>query len=231
LDEILVGPVPTGINKFILEADAPDYLKLPPDDVLGVTVVLVTCSYKEREFVRIGYYVNNEYNDGTTGSTITSSDNNIDENDSNEIPQPPPITPTSPNFKIEHVQRLVLADQPRVTRFPIPWTTSKDAMVDTPDIISNNDNENITFNEVDQLEVEQEILDKGYDVSEDLIDEDIVDDDDDDDEEEDDDENIDNTLEEDISDENDNPNATSNKIQKDVSASLAPVVLNDTELE
>ena len=31
--------------------------------MLGVTVVLLTCSYRDNEFVRIGYYVNNEYND------------------------------------------------------------------------------------------------------------------------------------------------------------------------
>ena len=37
--------------------------KIPPEDVLGVTVVLLTCSYRDHEFVRIGYYVNNEYTD------------------------------------------------------------------------------------------------------------------------------------------------------------------------
>ena len=31
--------------------------------MVGVTVVLLTCSYKSQEFVRIGYYVNNEYTD------------------------------------------------------------------------------------------------------------------------------------------------------------------------
>ena len=37
--------------------------KIPVDDVLGVTVVLLTCSYKGKEFIRVGYYVNNEYDD------------------------------------------------------------------------------------------------------------------------------------------------------------------------
>ena len=60
LDEILVGPVPVGINKFVLQADPPSPEAIK-EDLLGVTVVLVTCSYKEREFVRVGYYVNNEY--------------------------------------------------------------------------------------------------------------------------------------------------------------------------
>ena len=26
-----------------------------------MTVVLLTCSYRDKEFVRVGYYVNNEY--------------------------------------------------------------------------------------------------------------------------------------------------------------------------
>jgi histone chaperone ASF1 len=60
LDEILVGPVPVGVSKFVLQADAPDISQIPEGDILGVTVVLVTCSYREKEFVRVGFYVNNE---------------------------------------------------------------------------------------------------------------------------------------------------------------------------
>ena len=30
---------------------------------MGVTVVLLTCSYRNKEFIRVGYYVNNEYAD------------------------------------------------------------------------------------------------------------------------------------------------------------------------
>lgn len=101
LDEILVGPVPVGMNKFVLQADAPSVDKLPDDDdLLGVTVVLVTCSYKEREFVRVGYYVNNEY----TG-----------EYDEEVGP------PKGKNLDLGLVQRQILADKPRVTKFPIPW--------------------------------------------------------------------------------------------------------------
>ena len=28
---------------------------------MGITVLLVTCSYREQEFARVGYYVKNEY--------------------------------------------------------------------------------------------------------------------------------------------------------------------------
>ena len=44
-----------------MQAKSPDPNKIPDEDIVGVTVVLLTCSYKEREFVRVGYYVNNEY--------------------------------------------------------------------------------------------------------------------------------------------------------------------------
>mmetsp|Transcript_34341 Transcript_34341/g.42326 ORF Transcript_34341/g.42326 Transcript_34341/m.42326 type:complete len:269 (+) Transcript_34341:177-983(+) len=63
LDSILVGPVPMGVNRFVFEAPAPDHTKIPNQDLLGVTVVLLSCLYRSKEFIRIGYYVNNEYDD------------------------------------------------------------------------------------------------------------------------------------------------------------------------
>ena len=63
LDSVLVGPVPGGRHKFVFQANAPNTAKIPPEDAVGVTVVLLTCSYKSSEFVRVGYYVNNEYDD------------------------------------------------------------------------------------------------------------------------------------------------------------------------
>jgi len=126
LDEILVGPVPVGLNKFVLQADAPAVDKIPTEEVLGVTVVLVTCSYKEREFVRVGYYVNNELmtEEGTTAPPP-------------ELPAPPAAgeeatdiaeTPAPRPFHMsmmDKVQRQILADKPRVTKFPIPWDSQE----------------------------------------------------------------------------------------------------------
>lgn len=103
LDEILVGPVPVGMNKFVLQADPPDASKLP--EVLGVTVILVKCSYKEQEFVQVGYYVNNEY----TGEY-------------NEEEGPPK------DVDLKLVQRQILADKPRVTKFPITWGTEPEML-------------------------------------------------------------------------------------------------------
>lgn len=97
LDTLLVGPIPVGVNKFIFEADAPDTKRIPDAEVMGVTVVLLTCSYDGREFVRVGYYVNNEY-------------------ETEELSADPPAKPI-----IEKIRRNILADKPRVTRFAIKW--------------------------------------------------------------------------------------------------------------
>lgn len=97
LDSLLVGPIPIGVNKFIFEADPPNLSRLPSSEILGVTVILLTCSYDNREFVRVGYYVNNEY-------------------DNEEMNNEPPSKPV-----IERIRRNVLAEKPRVTRFAIKW--------------------------------------------------------------------------------------------------------------
>ncbi|KAK1638830.1 ASF1 like histone chaperone [Colletotrichum phormii] len=108
LDSLLVGPVPVGVNKFIFEADAPNTSRIPDADILGVTVILLTCAYDGREFVRVGYYVNNEY-------------------DSEELNAEPPSKPI-----IERVKRNVLAEKPRVTRFAIKWDNDAAAPAEFP---------------------------------------------------------------------------------------------------
>ena len=41
-----VGPVPEGRHKFVFTADPPNPQKIPISDVVGVTVILLTCSYR-----------------------------------------------------------------------------------------------------------------------------------------------------------------------------------------
>ncbi|KAJ2899934.1 uncharacterized protein MKZ38_002733 [Zalerion maritima] len=108
LDSLLVGPIPRGVNKFVFEADPPDTKRIPDAEILGVTVVLLTCAYDGREFVRVGYYVNNEY-------------------DTEELAQDPPAKPV-----IEHIRRNVLAEKPRVTRFAIKWDSEETAPPEFP---------------------------------------------------------------------------------------------------
>ncbi|KAL2261288.1 hypothetical protein VTK26DRAFT_4479 [Humicola hyalothermophila] len=108
LDSLLVGPIPVGINKFVFEADPPDTKRIPIDELLGVTVILLTCAYDGREFVRVGYYVNNEY-------------------ESEELANDPPAKPV-----IEKIRRNVLAEKPRVTRFAIKWDSEASAPPEYP---------------------------------------------------------------------------------------------------
>lgn len=57
---ILVPPLCAFLSR---KADAPNTGLIPESDAVGVTVALITCTYHGQEFIRIGYYVNNEYTD------------------------------------------------------------------------------------------------------------------------------------------------------------------------
>ncbi|KAJ3230229.1 ASF1 anti-silencing function 1 [Chytriomyces hyalinus] len=105
LEEIMVGPVPVGVNKFVFQADPPKVHLLPQTDILGVTVVILQVSYREKEFIRVGYYVNTDYKDEALRE------------------QPPP------NVDFSKVERSILEDKPRVTRFNIPWDTNENQQI------------------------------------------------------------------------------------------------------
>jgi hypothetical protein len=49
------------VSKFILQTPHPDPAKIPDDDIVGATVIMIQCFYKNREFIRIGYYLSHEY--------------------------------------------------------------------------------------------------------------------------------------------------------------------------
>merc|ERR1712156_1104592 len=97
LDTVYVGPVPEGRHKFVFTADPPNPAKIPVSDVVGVTVILITCAYQGQEFIRVGYYVSNEYNDP-------------------EMQETPPEQPL-----FDKLTRNILASNPRVTKFKINW--------------------------------------------------------------------------------------------------------------
>lgn len=104
LDDCLVGPVPMGINAFSFEGTPPDPSKIPPEDVLGVAALILTGSYNDQEFVRVGYYQNTEY----------------DNEEMRLREEEKPIRPIV-------WERLVrdISTKPRVTRFQIKWCISK----------------------------------------------------------------------------------------------------------
>jgi histone chaperone ASF1 len=122
----------------------------------GVTVLLLQCSYRQKEFIRVGYYVNNEMPGDTIVQPLTLDNPAAAAASSNQQQHQPTATeammlalqqqdpqqtledrelnqglPADPNLLI----RSVLADKPRVTRFNIPWTAAQEAEIDM-----NNDN-------------------------------------------------------------------------------------------
>lgn len=99
LESVLVGPVNIGNYRFVFQADPPELSKIPEEDTIGVTVLLLTCSYQGQEFIRVGYYVSNDY---------------VEE----ALREEPPA-----RVLIEKVQRNILADKPRVTKFPIVFNS------------------------------------------------------------------------------------------------------------
>src|SRR4051812_3929275 len=104
----MVGPVPVGINRFILQSAAPNPAMIANADLIGVTVILITCSFMDQKFVQIGYYVNNEYSE--------------------------PFEPENPPnpVDIHKLYRSILSDQPRVTRFAINWAGGSTPIEDGP---------------------------------------------------------------------------------------------------
>ncbi|EOA25636.1 hypothetical protein CARUB_v10018985mg [Capsella rubella] len=92
---IYVGSAEDETYDQFWKADSPDPLKIREEDIIGVTVLLLTCSYMDQEFIRVGYYVNNDYDD-------------------EQLREEPPT-----KVLINKIQRNILTDKPRVTKFPI----------------------------------------------------------------------------------------------------------------
>ncbi|KAK4776243.1 hypothetical protein SAY87_024204 [Trapa incisa] len=92
LGQLMLGTIDSCCS---MQADPPDPSKIREEDIIGVTVLLLTCSYLGQEFVRVGYYVNNDY-------------------ENEQLREEPPS-----KVQIDKVQRNILSDKPRVTKFPI----------------------------------------------------------------------------------------------------------------
>ena len=91
------GPFHLGSMKFEFIGEAPDINQIPETEVLGVTAIILCCSYNNQEFFRCGYYLNNIY-------------------DKEEMNLNPPE-----KVDKNRIIRSLLADKPRITRFDIEW--------------------------------------------------------------------------------------------------------------
>ena len=110
------GPFQLGSMKFEFTGEAPDISKIPESEILGVTAVILCCSYNNQEFFRCGYYLNNLYD---------NEEMNLN---------PPEKVDTS------HILRSLLADKPRITRFDIEWDNENENKIN-----DNNKEENDNF--------------------------------------------------------------------------------------
>ncbi|SCZ94326.1 BZ3500_MvSof-1268-A1-R1_Chr12-2g03822 [Microbotryum saponariae] len=108
------------ISAHHLQAAAPSPSRIPPSDLIGVTVILLTCAYAEQEFVRIGYYVNTEYGDAELKAQYDAS---LEE----DALQKGSVAP-DPTNNVDKMVRSVLSDKPRVTKFNIKWDLSLPSM-------------------------------------------------------------------------------------------------------
>lgn len=97
LDSFDVGPLEAGVTEFTLECDAPQVELVPPADVLGVTILIISFQYHSQEFLRVGYYTQVAYLDDELNA------------------RPPEVPNTSA------LGRFVAMPQPAVTVNPISW--------------------------------------------------------------------------------------------------------------
>jgi histone chaperone ASF1 len=129
LDSFSMGPLEYGVMQFDLESNPPDSSKIPKDDLLGITAIILTVSYHEEEFFRVGYYVYNNYLEP-------------------ELLENPPE-----QILLEKVFRNILADKPRITRFDIK-SVDKDAE-ETQESTQPNSNKISTLKEFEESNFER----------------------------------------------------------------------------
>ena len=104
LDTALVGPMGPGRYKIMFQADPPDLSLIPPEELLGVTGLLLTMQHGEDgpTFVQVGYYVRVDYDSAELNAAVEAGN----------APSPP---------LPERLVRTIDADKPRVTRYQIDW--------------------------------------------------------------------------------------------------------------
>ncbi|RNF08047.1 anti-silencing protein ASF 1 [Trypanosoma conorhini] len=63
LDSFDVGPLEKGTTELTMECDPPQVELVPPHEVLGVTILVISFQYRGQEFLRVGYYTQVAYFD------------------------------------------------------------------------------------------------------------------------------------------------------------------------
>jgi histone chaperone ASF1 len=82
---------------MILKIKPPKYLEIPLEEIIGLTIILLKFWYKKKEFIRLGYFINNELNEEGAME----------------------LTKNKKTLSLNHIIRKILIDQPRITYYPI----------------------------------------------------------------------------------------------------------------
>ena len=95
IDEFDMNEIQAGVMTFNTDSNHPDFSKIPQQDILGTTAIVISVSYEGQEFFRVGYYIVNEYEDNGM-----------------EVPPMPDLS---------KITRKIVAENPRIMRFEIEW--------------------------------------------------------------------------------------------------------------
>lgn len=98
------------------------------------------CLYRGQEFVRVGYYVNNTIGLPNLSEPIAYPTTEMIEEENSQLNAK---NLEEQEINIEEVWRNILADKPRVTRFPIKWDDLLDEMAMPSSITAELDEEEI----------------------------------------------------------------------------------------
>ncbi|SOV79323.1 histone chaperone ASF1, putative [Plasmodium sp. gorilla clade G3] len=101
LDNIFLGPIERGVMMFDYAVNPPDYKNMDIDSVLGLQAILISANYKEKEFIRIAYYMNSFYKDM-------------------ELRENPPVVP-----QYDKICRHIFVENPRIVKFSIGWDSEE----------------------------------------------------------------------------------------------------------
>lgn len=51
--------IEAGVNSFNTDSNPPDFSKIPQQEIIGTTAIVISISYEGQEFFRVGYYIVN----------------------------------------------------------------------------------------------------------------------------------------------------------------------------
>lgn len=112
IDEFDMKNIEPGCMTFNTDSNAPDFSRIPPNEIIGTTAILISVSYEGQEFFRVGYYIINEYEDPNA-----------------EVPA---------QIQLQKIRRRIIAENPRIMRFEIEWVKQEGSSAQNAELLKKN---------------------------------------------------------------------------------------------